>query len=225
MQTKPKTPRNRIAVVQVPKEKLVVKVIMSFSIARVSDSENIFTRQLQADFDSENQGKDAGFSSVISSFMGGNESQATVDDAANILVDKCVQQFVRLISPNEEKIAVKLEKGKSKAVASGNKMAEAHDYAGALEKYQQALSEKSDDAGAAYNAGVMCELLGDNAQADKYYTQAMELGDKPVYIEARARLRKNMNFAPAGTAAPATEQPSAEPQPKSPKSNTTEVIE
>jgi predicted TPR repeat methyltransferase len=83
----------------------------------------------------------------------------------------------------------RLAKGKSDAVDTGNKLAEASDYKGALEVYLQAIKEKPDDHGAMFNAGLMCEAAGDLKQAQDYYDRAFRLKPEEQYIRARQRVR------------------------------------
>lgn len=161
---------------------------VNFTIDNVQTGKALATVSAVRQFDSD---KDrASGSKSITSMMG--FSGGSLPPAEKIipeLIDECVDQFVEKISPHQVTAQERLRGGKSKAVATGNKLAKAGDYAEALEMYQAAIAAKPDDHGAIFNAGVVCEALGKLDKAEQYYDRAFRIKPEEQYILARKRVR------------------------------------
>lgn len=186
--------------------KLKVTAIISFTMTDVQTTSMLATHTSTCTFDSDKQNKGTGFARIVG-MMGGSDEETPVIEAANLLIDQCVQQFVAQISPHEQKMAVKLEKGKTKAVSQGNKLAQSGDFQGAIDMYQEGLEEEPRDDGAKFNIGLMYEAMQDYPNARKYYDEAYRLNsDKESYVKARSRVSVHLK----ATAPPA---PAADPKP------------
>lgn len=168
-------------------------VSMSFTMNDPMNGKMLATGEFTRNYDSAK--KSGGFSEMFG--IGGDDASKlpSVEQVVNDLIDEGVQQFVATISPHEVRFTERLEKGKNKLVATGNKLALAGDSQGALELYEQALAATPNDDGAAFNAGLMHEQLKNTDQALKMYKQAISLKDKPKYIQASQRLRKEVGSA------------------------------
>jgi len=112
-----------------------------------------------------------------------SEAKAMAD-----LCRQCVRQFVEAITPQAVRSAVRLEAGQSRAVRKGNGLAATGEYRRAMDCYGNALDDNPCDAGAMFNAGVMCELAGDMAAAERHYAAAAELCPKDKFREAMERV-------------------------------------
>ena len=152
----------------------------------VDTSKTFHTFTLSREFDSDKDGEKSSLGSVLG-FSSSHPPPA--DQTVNQMLDLVVEQFVREISPHTVVVSVKLESGMTEAVKTASKLAKAEDYTGALEMYQAAMTERPDDDGAAFNAGVMYEAMCDFPNAGKYYFKAFKLNGKDKYIEARQRVR------------------------------------
>jgi Flp pilus assembly protein TadD len=86
-------------------------------------------------------------------------------------------------------------------VAEGNQLLERGNYAGAVEKYQQATLLQPDQEDLHYNLGIALAKLGRTEEAKKQYAEALEIF--PDYAEARNNLgnllMKENNLADAIT--------------------------
>jgi hypothetical protein len=120
----------------------------------------------------------------------GSDNPPPLDETVHKIVAAVVVEFARQICPHRVAFQEKLEAGGCESVTTGNKMAKAKDYAGALDAYTLAMRDKPDDDGAVFNAGVMNEALGNSAEAERLYTRAIDMGKKGKYIEARQRVRR-----------------------------------
>jgi tetratricopeptide (TPR) repeat protein len=105
------------------------------------------------------------------------------------LIEQCVEEFLQKISPHEETVTIRLEKGKSKAVKNGNNFAKEGEYNDAITMYKAGLSEKPDDYGAMFNIGVCHEALGELTEAHKWYDKALKYKADTKFIRARRRVR------------------------------------
>ena len=126
------------------------------------------------------------------SFLRGKDFNGS--DANDVLcrfVDEGVQEFVDTISPKTVQVKEKLADGKSPAVAEGHALALADDYAGALEQYRLAMDQNADDHGAAFNAGLMHEAMGQFDDARTFYARAVGLnGQNARYAAAVERVKR-----------------------------------
>jgi len=107
------------------------------------------------------------------------------------LIEQGVREFVAKISPHTVRVEEKLADGKSPAVKSGNVLAMAGEYDKALAQYREALKKNAKDHGAAFNAGLMHEAMGNIDDARAMYVQAVSLNGKEAeYAVALARVRR-----------------------------------
>lgn len=181
--------------------KRIMTANVSFSLVEVQSGKTLVSKPFSETYDSDKDKGDASFKSMLG--LEGKADRKSEMEAANVLIDRCVKQFVNMISPVKVDTKYKLAKGASKAVTRGNTMAGAGDLAGALEAYNEALAENPDDDGACYNAGLVCEAQGNNKGAEEYYTRAIKIKpDSTTYVQARVRVRgaKGGAAAPAGGA-------------------------
>jgi len=162
-------------------------VSVSLTMTDVDNSKQIHKFAIPKQFDSDKEGGNA---AIMKMFGMGSDNPPPVDDTVNKLVDEVVKEFTAQVSPTRAQVPVKLEPGASETVATGNKMAKAGDYAGALDVYKTAMQQKPDDDGAVFNAGVMQEALGHFAEADQLYFKAFQMGKKQKYIDARQRVHR-----------------------------------
>lgn len=106
-----------------------------------------------------------------------------------MMIQECVDEFVSKVSPHQVVVTVRLEKGKSKLTAQGNRFAKEREYADALDVYRGAINDKPDDYGAMFNMGLCYEALGQMDQAYASYSKAVRLKPKTKFIRARRRVR------------------------------------
>ena len=141
------------------------------------------------EYDSEKDETKTGAASVGRRLGFASGALPPADQIVSHLIDECVQEFLSKISPHEVVVEEQLQKGKSKIVGTGNKLAEAGEYKEALECYEQAIRQNADDHGALFNAGLMHEALGDLARAEELYSKAVQVEPESRYIFARKRVR------------------------------------
>ncbi len=169
-------------------KKLKVTAVITFTMDDIGTSKTIVGRTLTEDFDSDRDNKQKGFAAALKSLTG-SQDQVAEAEAANVLIDRCVQQFISIISPHEIKVSERLAKSKSKLVSSGNKLATAGEYGEALTCYQDALAVQPDDDAALYNAGLVCEATGKHKEAAEYYGKAFRANPERVeYAKAKTRV-------------------------------------
>ncbi len=142
------------------------------------------TREYDSDKDAKSKGGGVGRALGFS-----GDNLPPPDQILNRLIAECVEQFVRKISPHTVIVTEKMERGKSRIVQTGNKLARVGDYEEALECYLRAIRSHADDDGALFNAGLICEAMGQLEKAQEYYSRAFALKDKEKYVLARRRVR------------------------------------
>jgi tetratricopeptide (TPR) repeat protein len=162
------------------------QVVVNLTMDNVDTGKPYHVFSRTKDFDSD---RDSGESSFAKTLGFSQSKPEPVSQTAEKLLNLVVSEFIADISPHREVLKVVLEKGMSKAVDSGNKLAKTGDYAGALEDYQSACREKPEDDGAVFNAGVMYEVQGDLARAEQQYLKAFRMNAKDKYASARQRAR------------------------------------
>lgn len=167
--------------------KYYVNVSVSFTMTDVGTSKSIVTRNFTREYDSDKD-KDKSFMSLIG--MSGSAERKPEMEIADKLLSQAVAEFVAMISPTQVSQKVPLAKSKNKLVISGNKMAAAGDYDGALDSYKEALAVNPADDAALYNTGVVYEAQGKLGEACEAYTKAFRINpDNNLYSEARSRVR------------------------------------
>ena len=137
----------------------------------------------------------------MSKVMGlSSDSPPPLGDTLRQLLDSCVQDAVAGLGLRRVTVKERLEGGTTEAVRAGNKLAQAKDYAAALAAYKKALAADPDDDGAAFNAGLACEAMGDLQNAEKYYSLAAGTMSLDRYLRARNRVRAEIAASqPPGT--------------------------
>jgi len=161
---------------------------INFTMDHVGTSKTLAAVNATHEFDSEKDKKSKKTSiAKAMGFKGDNVPPS--DQILNRLIDDCIDEFLSKISPHEEVVTEKLQKGKSKIVATGNTLAVAGDYAEALECYQSAVEQNPNDHGAIFNAGVMNEAMGNFVEAEQLYDKAFKIDPKESYVFARKRVR------------------------------------
>jgi len=116
------------------------------------------------------------------------QAMQSSDETMADLCRQCVSQFVEAIAPQMTSQTVSLEAGQDRAARKGNSLAAAGKLRQALECYSNALDDHPCDAGVMFNAGVMCELTGDVAAAQRHYAAAVELYPTDKFAEALERV-------------------------------------
>ena len=180
----------------VPYTKRHVMTAVSFSMDDVGTGKTITTISCNREYDSDKDGQKTGIAGMGKMLGLSGDSLPPRDQKIGELMEECVQDFVRRISPHEVVAKITLQKGKgnlgetgNKVVETGNKLAAAGDYAEALEVYNRVIADRPDDDGAVFNAGVMYEATGDLKKAEEFYDKAFKLSPKEEYVQARLRVR------------------------------------
>jgi tetratricopeptide (TPR) repeat protein len=173
----------------VPKVTRYVMTSVNFTIDNVITGETLATVTVMKEYDSD-EDKEAKGNSVARAMGFRHEDLPPNDQLTSHLIDLCVREFVMQISPHEFTVREELRGSKSEFVKRGNILAKAGDYAEALDAYQSALEVDPKDHGAAFNAGVVSEAMGQLDQAEDYYTQAFNLHAEEDYVIARKRVRQ-----------------------------------
>ncbi len=163
-------------------------VSVSFFMDDIGTSKVIAAVQSEHSFDSDKQKQTGGGAVASMMGMGGTKLPPT-DEITSGLLDQCVEDFLAKVSPHQVRVEVVPENGKSKAVGNGNQFAYAGEYKDALECYLDALNAKPDDYGAAFNAGIAYEAMGNLEKAYEYYDKACRMKTQKKFIMARKRVR------------------------------------
>ena len=162
---------------------------VNFTMDDIRTGKTLATASVMREYDSEKDKDKSGAAGIGKALgFGGGELPPT-DQIVSRLIDQCVEEFLSKISPHDVAVNEKLQKGKSKIVSTGNKLAVAGDYAEALECYQSAIAANAEDHGATFNAGLMYEAQGDLNKAEEMYDRAFKLEPKEAYVFARKRVR------------------------------------
>lgn len=162
---------------------------INFTMDDVRTSKTLAALTLTSRYDSQ---KDQGAkkSQIVKAIgVSGGDELVPADQILSQLISQCVQQFVAKISPHSMVVTEKMEKGKSKIVQTGNKLARTGDYTEALESYMRAIKNSPEDDGAMFNIGLVYEARGQFDKAQEYYSKAFAIKDKEKYILARKRVR------------------------------------
>jgi len=171
-----------------PYRKQYCLATVNFTMDNINTSRTLATVTVKRDYDSE---RDEEKSFMVQTLGIGGDELSPRDQIIAVLIERCVEEFLAKISPHREVIEERLWKGKTDFVKSGNRFAEAGEYADALELYLQGIKEKPDDRGAIFNAGVVCEAMGRLKEAQAYYDQAIAIKAKAPsqFIKALSRVR------------------------------------
>ena len=163
---------------------------VNFTMDDVGTGKTLATVTATREYDSEKARKSKGGGAQIAGMLGMSGGDLPdPDQTVTGLIGECVEEFLSKVSPHRVNVAVKLQKGKSKFVDTGNKLAVAGEYKEALESYQRAIADRPDDDGALFNAGAMCEAMRDFAKAEEFYGKAFHARPDEKYAFARARVR------------------------------------
>jgi len=163
---------------------------VTFTLNDTATGKTLTTVSASHEYDSDKDPKGEGEGESIAKLLGvGGDQPLPAEKIFSVLVDRCVADLIARISPHEVAVTEKLSRGKSKLVGTGNKLAAAEDYDEALACYQRAMTDRPDDHGAVFNAGLMYEAKGDLKQAEAHYGRAFKLEPKEQYVFARKRVR------------------------------------
>jgi tetratricopeptide (TPR) repeat protein len=160
---------------------------VGFTMIDVNTAKTLAAVHVTREYDSDKD-KKAGAASAARALGFSAKDLPPVEQVLDHLIGQCVEEFLGKISRHEVLVAEPLERGKGKLVGRANTLAAVGDYAEALALYEQAIQEHPDDHGALFNAGVMCEALGQLARAEQYYSKAFAQKDKLEYAQARKRV-------------------------------------
>ena len=116
------------------------------------------------------------------------------EDGIHRVLRGIVDSYLSEIRPANIPISVRMARGGTGYGREGRKLASEGDYAGALELFLQAIDEQPGDDGALFNAGLMCEYLGDYERAGKFYRRALQLTDKADYNNACERIDRRLGL-------------------------------
>ena len=81
-----------------------------------------------------------------------------------------------------------MSEGLSEYDAQGRESIAAGNYQDALARFRQAIDANPADHAALYNAGLVCEAIGDHGRALGFYRRARRLGNNPEYRRALGRV-------------------------------------
>ena len=167
--------------------KLYCTAIVSITMVDLSNGKTLFKyTSPQQVFDSDKDQK-KGFMDMIK-----GSSLPPTEACLDILVSRCVDDFVAKISPTTVQVTERLAKCSSEQGKTGNDMASEGAYDEALTCYEQAIEADAADHGALFNAGLMCEAKGDLDKAADFYSRAISVKADKKYIHAKMRVRKNV---------------------------------
>jgi len=160
---------------------------VNFTMDDLATGKTLTSVTLTEEYDSDSDEK----SKKISKALGfSSDDLPPPDQILTHLIAACVEQFVQKISPHSVTVVEKMEKGKSKIVETGNKLARTGAYDEALQCYRRALEARDDDDGAMFNMGLIYEAKGQFAEADQRYSKAFAIKANEKYILARQRVRR-----------------------------------
>ena len=162
---------------------------VNFTMDEVATGKTLAAVSTKREYDSEAD-KKSGVAGIGQALGFGGDKLPPAEQVISKLIDECVAEFLGKISPHEVSVVEKLQKGKSKACDTGNKLATAGEYAEALECYQRAMQERPEDHGAVFNAGLMHEAQGHLTQAAELYDKAFKMEPEEQYLLARKRVRQ-----------------------------------
>jgi len=112
------------------------------------------------------------------------------DEYVRQVLGRMAEKFWVRIYPAGDTIEVNMCQGWSEYDRRGRELAKRGDYVGALAELRRAIDARPDDHAAIYNAGVICEAMGDYRQAKDYYQRAVRLQRKSVYEAGCERVGK-----------------------------------
>jgi tetratricopeptide (TPR) repeat protein len=118
------------------------------------------------------------------------------DEYVRQTLGRMAEKFWGRIYPAGDTIAVNMCKGWSEYDRRGRELAKRGDYVGALAELRRAIDVRPDDHAAIYNAGVICEAMGDYGQAKDYYRRAIQLERKNIYEAGYERVLSHFFRAP-----------------------------
>ena len=112
-----------------------------------------------------------------------------LDDGIRAACRVAVEKFLGRVYPDDAEMAAPLAGGWTRYDYRGRVLAEQGDYAGALVMFGKAIDARPDDHAALYNAGVVCEALGDYEHAVRYYGRALRLAEEADYQRGLERVK------------------------------------
>jgi len=122
---------------------------------------------------------------------GAEGSDARPADDRDLIAGWCAEAvdiFLANLYRQASSVEVPLANGRSQFDRRGRALAAKGDYPGALASFRRAIDAAPGDHAALYNAGVVCEAMGDLRRANRFYRRAARLSDNSTYRTARDRV-------------------------------------
>jgi len=99
-----------------------------------------------------------------------------------------VDWFFGIVYPSDNTVTASLARGWTKHDRFGRKLVKQGDYLAALSAFRKAIDARPDDHAALYNAGLICQALGDYPRAYRFYRRAYNLKPDSVYYDCLERV-------------------------------------
>jgi len=168
---------------------------VNFTMDDIGSSKTLASVTVTKEWDSEKDKKSGG-TKIGAVFGVSGGSKKAGEEIAQVLIEKCVEEFLQKISPHQVVEKIQLVACKSKVAKDANSAAGAEAYEDALEMFLAAADQVPGDHGALFNAGVMYEVLRKLDKAEEFYSKAIELKKDSLYYACRRRVR---NILKGGT--------------------------
>ena len=168
---------------------------VNFTMDDIATSKTLASVTVTKEWDSEKDKKSGG-AKIAAVFGVSGGSRKAGEEVAQVLIEKCVEEFLQKISPHQVVEKIQLLACKSKIGKDANNAAKAEAYEDALEMFLAAAEQVPDDHAALFDAGVMYEVLRKLDKAEEFYSRAIELKKDSRYYACRRRVR---NILKSGT--------------------------
>ena len=126
-------------------------------------------------------------------FFGSDQTEADLDPRDQLVgmcVEEAVTEFLSYLMPCDYEFKLDIESSTDKNCVMGVKLIRGEDFEGAVDSFKAALAENPEDDRAAFNLGVVYEIMGKHEDALRAYKKACVLKNEPEYTEARDRVKK-----------------------------------
>ncbi len=158
-------------------------VTMTTKMVNPETAEVIISKTATHTYDSNNRGG-------LAMFMGDNSSVPAPEMITRTLLEECVGDFYRTISPHTEYFQVKLAGGKTPPAKAGVDMVKAGEFQLAVRQFEDGITLDPTDHGTVYNLAVVQMLTGDIAAAKANVEKAMLMKPDKKYIAVNGHLSK-----------------------------------
>ena len=167
---------------------------VNFTMDDIGTSKTLASVTVTKEWDSEKDKKSGG-TKIAAVFGVSGGSKKAGEEVAQVLIEKCVEEFLRKISPHQVVERIQLAACKSKVGKDADNAAKAEAYEDALEMFLAAAEQVPDDHAALFDAGVMYEVLRKLDKAEEFYSKAIELKKDSRYYACRRRVRAMLKGA------------------------------